>query len=87
MPDSFADWQEYEHYVHFLYSTRSIVEHTQIWWSVRPHLAFPTVEIRICDGQPTLAEAQALSAFIYGLAARLLGRSTRASRCRITRIG
>jgi glutamate---cysteine ligase / carboxylate-amine ligase len=72
VPDAFADWPEYERYVRFLYSTRSIVEHTQIWWSVRPHLAFPTVEIRICDGQPTLTEAQALSAFIYGLAARLL---------------
>ena len=72
VPDPFADWPEYEQYVRFLYGTRSIVEHTQIWWSVRPHLAFPTVEIRICDGQPTLAEAQALSAFIYGLATRLL---------------
>ena len=36
----------------FLYETGSITEHTQVWWSVRPHLAFPTVEIRICDGQP-----------------------------------
>ena len=36
----------------------SIDEHTQLWWSVRPHLAYPTVEIRICDAQPDLAEAQ-----------------------------
>jgi carboxylate-amine ligase len=81
------DWPEYEQYVRFLYGTGSIVEHTQIWWSVRPHLAFPTVEIRICDGQPTLAEAQALSAFIYGSRRGSLGRSTRASRCRSTRTG
>src|SRR3954471_5573092 len=72
IPDALAGWDEWETYVRFLYETGSIVEHTQIWWSVRPHLAFPTVEIRICDGQPTLTEAQALSAFIYGLAARLL---------------
>jgi carboxylate-amine ligase len=72
VPDVFAGWADYDRYVRFLYRTGSIVEHTQIWWSVRPHLAFPTVEIRICDGQPTLAEAQALSAFIYGLSARLL---------------
>ena len=48
-------WQEYEDYVRFLYATGSIDEHTQLWWSVRPHLAFPTVEIRICDAQPDLA--------------------------------
>ena len=71
VPDAFADWSEYERYVRFLYDTQSIVEHTQIWWSVRPHFAFPTVEIRICDGQPTLAESQALAAFLYSLAARL----------------
>ena len=72
VPDPFADWDEYERYVRFLFATGSIVEHTQIWWSVRPHLAFPTVEIRICDGQPTLAEAQALAAFMASLAGRLL---------------
>ena len=49
----------------------SITEHTQIWWSVRPHLAFPTVEIRICDGQPELAEAQSLAAFATALTARV----------------
>jgi len=37
---------------------------------VRPHLAYPTIEIRIADGQPDLAEAQSLSAFCYALAAR-----------------
>ena len=71
IPDRVSGWDEYERYVRFLYETRSIVEHTQIWWSVRPHLAFPTIEIRICDGQPTLAEAQALAAFMYALAARV----------------
>jgi carboxylate-amine ligase len=71
VPDAFTSWAEYERYVRFLYETRSIDEHTQIWWSVRPHLAFPTVEIRICDGQPELAEAQSLAAFATALAARL----------------
>jgi carboxylate-amine ligase len=72
VPDAFRDWEEYERYVRFLFATGSIVEHTQIWWSVRPHFAFPTVEIRICDGQPTLPESQALAAFMASLAARLL---------------
>jgi carboxylate-amine ligase len=71
VPDAFASWQQYEEYVRFLYETGSVTEHTQLWWSVRPHLGFPTVEIRICDGQPDLADAQALAAFAYALAVRI----------------
>jgi glutamate---cysteine ligase / carboxylate-amine ligase len=71
VPDAFASWDEYESFVRFLYHTGSITEHTQIWWSVRPHLAFPTVEIRICDGQPELAEAQSMAAFAASLTARI----------------
>jgi carboxylate-amine ligase len=70
IPDVYGSWQGWEEYVAFLYATGSITEHTQIWWSVRPHLAYPTVEIRICDGQPDLAEAQSLAAFCYALTAR-----------------
>jgi carboxylate-amine ligase len=71
IPDALAGWDEWERYVRFLYETRSIGEHTQIWWSVRPHLAFPTVEIRICDAQPDLGEARSLAALCYALTARL----------------
>src|SRR5438034_4837091 len=71
VPDAYAGWPGYEEYVRFLYDTGSITEHTHIWWSVRPHLAFPTVEIRICDAQPQLQEAQALAALIYALVARV----------------
>ncbi|MGH3039901.1 MAG: carboxylate-amine ligase, partial [Gaiellaceae bacterium] len=71
IPDAFGSWPAYEQYVRFLYDTGSITEHTQIWWSVRPHLAFPTVEIRICDGQPELAESQSLAALMYALTARI----------------
>ncbi len=71
VPDAFASWQQYEDYVRFLYESGSVTEHTQLWWSVRPHLGFPTVEIRICDGQPDLMDAQALAAFAYALAVRI----------------
>jgi carboxylate-amine ligase len=71
VPDAYDGWDGYEAYVRVLYETGSIDEHTQIWWSVRPHLAFPTVEIRICDAQPDVAEAQALAALSYSLAARI----------------
>jgi carboxylate-amine ligase len=71
IPDPYGDWQGWEDYVAFLYRTGSINEHTQVWWSVRPHLAYPTVEIRIADGQPDLGEAQSLGAFAYALTARI----------------
>jgi carboxylate-amine ligase len=70
IPDAYGDWQSFEDYIAFLYRTGSMTEHTQLWWSVRPHLAYPTVEIRICDAQPDLAEAQSLAAFAYALAVR-----------------
>jgi carboxylate-amine ligase len=71
VPDAFPSWAEYETFVRFLWDTGSITENTQLWWSVRPHMSFPTVEIRICDGQPELAEAQALAAFATALTARV----------------
>ncbi|HZQ03652.1 MAG TPA: YbdK family carboxylate-amine ligase [Gaiellaceae bacterium] len=70
IPDAYDGWRGFEEYVALLYRTRSIDEHTQLWWSVRPHLAYPTVELRICDGQPDLGESQSLAAFMYALAAR-----------------
>jgi carboxylate-amine ligase len=70
VPDAYDGWAGFEDYVRFLYATQSIDEHTQLWWSVRPHLAFPTVEVRICDAQPDLGDAQSLAALIYALGAR-----------------
>ena len=71
IPDWFAGWEYWEEYIRFLYETRSITEHTQVWWSVRPHLAFPTVEMRICDAQPELSESRSLAALVYSLTARI----------------
>jgi carboxylate-amine ligase len=70
IPDPYDGWAGFEDYVRLLYDTGSIDEHTQLWWSVRPHLAFPTVEIRICDAQPDLRDAQSLAALAFALAAR-----------------
>jgi carboxylate-amine ligase len=71
VPDPYRSWAEFERYVRFLYETESITEHTQLWWSLRPHLAFPTIEIRICDGQPDLGEARSLAALGYALTGRI----------------
>jgi carboxylate-amine ligase len=70
VPDAFGDWDSFRQYIDFLVRTRSIVEYTQVWWSIRPHLTFGTVEVRICDTQATATEADALSALIVACVAQ-----------------
>src|ERR671914_2229902 len=64
IPDPFGSWPAYADYVDFLVRTGSIVEQTQIWWSIRPHHSFGTVELRICDAQTSAAESTALEALL-----------------------
>ena len=64
VPDSYGSWQVYREYLELLLATGSIEEDTQVWWSVRPHLAFGTVEVRICDAQSDARESDALTALI-----------------------
>jgi carboxylate-amine ligase len=64
IPDPFGGWAGYADYVDFLSQTNSIVEQTQIWWSIRPHHSFGTVELRICDAQTSAADSTALEALI-----------------------
>ena len=70
IPDRFGGWGSYADYVDFLQRTNSIVEHTQLWWSVRPHLGFGTVEVRICDAQMTAGESEALAALMVACVAQ-----------------
>lgn len=62
VPDPFCNWEAFADYVQMLVDTGSIVEYTQVWWSIRPHLSFGTVEVRICDAQATASESDALAA-------------------------
>jgi carboxylate-amine ligase len=64
VPDHFGSWEEYARYIDVLARTGSIVEYTQVWWSIRPHFSFGTVEVRICDAQPTAQESDALATLI-----------------------
>src|SRR5919199_1360558 len=61
IPEDWGDWATYAHFVDFLVRTGSIVEATQLWWSVRPHHAFGTVEVRICEAQSTAEESTAIA--------------------------
>jgi glutamate---cysteine ligase / carboxylate-amine ligase len=70
IPDVFGSWQAWSEYVELLVRTGSIVEFTQLWWSVRPHHDFGTVEVRICDAQMTAAESDGLAALIVACVRR-----------------
>jgi glutamate---cysteine ligase / carboxylate-amine ligase len=70
VPDVFGSWQAWSDYVDLLVRTGSIVEFTQLWWSVRPHHAFGTVEVRICDAQMSAAESDGLAGLIVACVRR-----------------
>jgi glutamate---cysteine ligase / carboxylate-amine ligase len=70
IPDAFGSWDAYRQYIELLVRTNSIVEYTQVWWSVRPHFSFGTVEVRICDAQSTAQEAEALASLIVACVAQ-----------------
>jgi carboxylate-amine ligase len=64
VPDAYGGWRAFRDYIELLIATNSIVEYTQIWWSVRPHATFGTIEVRICDAQVTAAESEGLAALV-----------------------
>jgi carboxylate-amine ligase len=70
VPDAFGDFATYADYVDWLVRVGSIVEHTQLWWSVRPHHAFGTVEVRICDAQSRAQDATALAGLVVACVAQ-----------------
>ncbi|MCB0857562.1 MAG: YbdK family carboxylate-amine ligase [Solirubrobacterales bacterium] len=70
VPGTFRDWDEYTRFIDDLKQFGSIVEATQLWWSVRPHHAFGTVEVRICDAQTTAQESTALAGLICAVVAQ-----------------
>jgi carboxylate-amine ligase len=68
--EPFGDWAGYSDFVELLAATGSVVEATQLWWSVRPHHAFGTVEVRICDAQTTGPESLNLAALMTACVAQ-----------------
>ncbi len=64
VPSPFVDWESYAEFVGTLQRTGTVVESTQLWWSVRPHHQFGTVEVRICDAQTRGEESFGLAGLI-----------------------
>ena len=71
LPDSFASYSEFESYVNLLIKTNSIDNAKKIWWDVRPHPFFDTVEVRICDIPLRAHETIAIAALIQATACKL----------------
>ncbi|HVU44549.1 MAG TPA: carboxylate-amine ligase [Terracidiphilus sp.] len=71
IPDAFADYSEFESYVNLLIRTNCIDNAKKIWWDIRPHPFFNTVEVRACDIPLRAEETVAIAALIQATAAYL----------------
>jgi carboxylate-amine ligase len=71
IPDVFANWSEYETFVDLLVKTHCIDNGKKIWWDIRPHPFFDTLEVRVCDIPMRLDETVAIAALIQATMAML----------------
>src|SRR5882724_685883 len=71
IPDYFSSASEYESYVNLLIKTACIDNGRKIWWDVRPHPFFPTLEFRICDIPSRIDETIAIAALFQAIVAKL----------------
>jgi carboxylate-amine ligase len=71
IPDAFASYSEYENYVNLLIKTKCIDDGKKIWWDIRPHPYFNTVEVRACDIPLRASESIAIAALIQATAVTL----------------
>ncbi len=71
LPDAFASYSEFESYVDLLIKTNCIDNAKKIWWDIRPHPFFDTVEVRVCDIPLRAAETVAIAALIQATACKL----------------
>lgn len=71
-PPDFASWAEYQSFVDVLLRTGSIDEPTKIWWDIRPHPTFPTLEFRMTDICTKVDEAIAVASLILALVTKLV---------------
>ncbi len=71
IPESFASWDEFENLIETMVRTGCIDDAKRIWWDIRPHPYFNTLEFRICDMQTTVEETAMLAALMQAIVAKL----------------
>lgn len=62
LPPRLADWHEFEEFMETLIAAGCIKTIREVWWDIRPHPTFGTVELRMCDAIPTLSELASVAA-------------------------
>jgi YbdK family carboxylate-amine ligase len=77
LPYELSGWDRFEEYMDTLISTHAIESVREVWWDIRPHPDFGTVELRICDGLPTLDEIGAVAALSQCLVEQFDGQLDR----------
>lgn len=71
-PEYFDSHDEYKNYVDILLNTNCIEDPTKIWWDIRPHSKFPTLEFRMCDCTTKIDEVIAIAALVQAVVAKLI---------------
>jgi carboxylate-amine ligase len=72
IPPQFSSYDEYENFVELLVKTKCIDDGRKIWWDLRPHATFPTIEFRVCDAATRVEETLCIAALIQAICAKLL---------------
>ena len=72
IPPEFSSWDEYENYVELLVRTKCIDDGKKIWWDLRPHAFYPTIEFRVCDAATKVEETLCIAALTQAICAKLL---------------
>jgi carboxylate-amine ligase len=67
LPYRLLNWAEFQRFMITLVNAKAIESIREVWWDIRPHPGFGTVELRVCDGSPTLDETLAIASFIQSL--------------------
>jgi carboxylate-amine ligase len=71
IPDTYSSWADFDNFVKLLIKTNSIDNAKRIWWDIRPHPFFSTLEVRICDIPMRVDETLAIAGLIQATAAKL----------------
>jgi glutamate---cysteine ligase / carboxylate-amine ligase len=72
IPPEFSSYDEFENFVELLVKTKCIDDGRKIWWDLRPHATFPTIEFRVCDAATRVEETLCIAALIQAICAKLL---------------
>lgn len=67
IPHQLGSWAEFEQFLATLINAKAVQSIREVWWDIRPHPGFGTVELRMCDGLPTLREVSAVAALAQSL--------------------